>query len=242
MTQHSNEHLTITQLSAYRDQELIPEELALCDAHLQTCQICQNRLANLQEVAHALRRMPQVEVPRSFALPDNLIVIPLQSTDDRRTARRSAPVWQRVVRTFSGLAAILGLLIALGGVISGLPRPTASNTADSAPVFTQDNRTSAGTSQDASPTDASHPHSIPPATQTAQATNLQPTKHTPGASETPYVRHTATPAQTGEVPPQPPAASGINSSEAFSGGGLLLLVLGVFGLIMTRRAPSPSST
>src|SRR5436309_2497563 len=66
---HDDRHLTTTQLSALIDKQLSAQELALCKAHLQSCQQCQSALAGLQQTVALLQAMPEPALPRSFALP-----------------------------------------------------------------------------------------------------------------------------------------------------------------------------
>ena len=116
MVQHNNAHLTIAQLSAYVDKELAPEELALCEAHIQICQPCQAALADLRLTSTLLNGMPMVEVPRSFTLPTNMIVLPetpAASKAQTRQPERLGRVLRRTLRTLSTVAAVLGLKLLL---------------------------------------------------------------------------------------------------------------------------------
>ena len=84
MAQYSNEHLTTAQISAYLDKELAADELSLCQAHLQSCQACQDLLTDLRLTSALLHGLPQVEVPRSFALPLKIAVLPRTSDEVAR--------------------------------------------------------------------------------------------------------------------------------------------------------------
>lgn len=132
MAQQSNEHLTIAELSAYIDEELAPEELALCDAHIQTCQPCQAALADLRLTCALLASMPQVAVPRSFVLPTNLALLPetpaiTTAKPAERAPTRHTHILQRSLRAVSTLVAILGVLFFLAGASSMLAHGGASN-------------------------------------------------------------------------------------------------------------------
>ncbi len=140
MAQHNNEHLTIAELSAYIDEELAPEELALYDAHIQSCQPCQAALADLRLTSALLSSMPRVAVPRSFALPTNLTWLPeTPNTLVKKSFEvrpRNVPIlWRRSLRVASTLVAILGLLFFLTGVFPALPQAgTATSGSASMPV------------------------------------------------------------------------------------------------------------
>ena len=62
-------HPTIEQLSAYLDGQLSSGELSECDTHVETCQQCQQMLAELRETVALLHALPQPTLPRSFTLP-----------------------------------------------------------------------------------------------------------------------------------------------------------------------------
>lgn len=226
MAQQSNEHLTITQLSTYRDQELAPDELALCDAHLQTCQHCQETLADIQLTTAMLRRLPQVEVPRSFALPENIAVIahtPEHSQPQPLRIASRRPVWKRALRSVSALAAVLGALFILTGALGGLPT----------------GRTATSTSNLA----AHAPGQTPPQTTTGKG-EVSPSTHP--APQTPTLEPTeqATAAeQNGGTQDNNNLQSHVASSLPDAGTsagqleiGLPLLLLGILGIAFTRRS------
>ncbi len=125
MAQHSNEHLTIVELSAYIDDELASDELVLCAAHIQICQPCQAALADLKLTSALLGGLPQVEVPRSFALPTNLALLPktpgARDTKPARAPSMAPRIWARSLRIASTLVAALGVLLFLAGALSALP-------------------------------------------------------------------------------------------------------------------------
>jgi hypothetical protein len=63
-------HLTTEQLSALLDNQLTPDESEESyQAHLQTCEQCQQELSALRQTVRLLREMPQPPLPRSFTLP-----------------------------------------------------------------------------------------------------------------------------------------------------------------------------
>src|SRR3990172_3041352 len=56
------------RLSAHIDGELTPREARGLEAHLSACDSCRRELAGLRAAVLALRELPDVDAPRSFAL------------------------------------------------------------------------------------------------------------------------------------------------------------------------------
>lgn len=233
MAQHSNEHLTIAQLSAYVDKELASDELALCDAHVQTCQPCQAALADLRLTSVLLGGLPQVEVPRSFALPTNMTFLPENPGDVEGRPRQSRPtysIWRRSLRTLSTLAAVLGLIFVLAGVFASLPRGGVMTTASS------------GTN---APVTSSQPSEVQATDATGraiQSPNVHATKVAPGLNTpTPATTPTNTPPlfsaqdHTSDQQSGPPAALDLGKTEGRLSIGSALFVLGILGFVATRR-------
>ena len=79
MAQIHDEHLTTEQLSASFDKQLSPQEQAVFDAHISTCQQCQSKLSDLRLTAALLHALPEEEVPRSFVLPTSIFIVPDQT-------------------------------------------------------------------------------------------------------------------------------------------------------------------
>jgi anti-sigma factor RsiW len=232
--QHSNEHLTTAQLSAYLDRELSKDELALCDAHLQSCSQCRAVLADLRLTSALLHRMPQVEVPRSFVLPSNLAVLPaapVRSEARRLQPTRSQYVIKRSLRALSTLAAVVGLLFILFGAISALPH---GGYATSGAVMAPSNN-AAGR---------------PSATQTILGNHNTPAEQATQAAQSPaqatraaQTQHQPEPTATSSTPVEPqvpqinlPAALDLGQPEGRLSIGAALLVLGVLGVLLTRRS------
>jgi hypothetical protein len=121
-----DQHPTTEQLSTWLDQQLTSEEQASCSNHLEDCEQCQYVLDNLQQTVNLLRSLPQLEVPRSFALPANF-----QITSDRNKQQRvkqstaTSPYrlptpLRRTLRAVSALAAVIGLFFALSSFVAPL--------------------------------------------------------------------------------------------------------------------------
>ncbi|HET8943351.1 MAG TPA: zf-HC2 domain-containing protein [Dehalococcoidia bacterium] len=61
------------RLSAYLDGELSPDGARALQAHLDSCDTCAAEFADLRMASSALAELPEVEVPRSFALTPDLV-------------------------------------------------------------------------------------------------------------------------------------------------------------------------
>ncbi|HEY0755708.1 MAG TPA: zf-HC2 domain-containing protein [Ktedonobacteraceae bacterium] len=244
MAQHSNEHLTITELSAYLDNELTPEELALCSAHIQGCQSCQTALADLRLTSALLASMPQAAVPRSFVLPANVAVLPETPATltkiPRRPSAQASLIWQRSLRAVSTLAAVLGLLIFLVGALSVLPHveSTASSGTTAASRSEPAQNPSAPTQQASVPTRANEqtpaqelsPHVS--ATREATATSISVLTPAPTSVDN-GARHTSTSQAAPSIPTLPATLDLSQPAGRLTIGGILLL-LGILGLLITR--------
>jgi len=229
VAQHSNEHLTIAQLSAYVDRELAPDEQALCDAHLRTCQLCRSALADLQLTSALLRGMPRERAPRSFVLPLNIAVLPETPTHEDQPGRRPARrqyVLRRSLRTLSTLAAVIGLVFILIGAISALPHGGVANMSTA----------SSGVPAAASarhPTSTSSASGTRPSLQDANAASTVGKTPTPAPS--PVVTQTPSYASLNHTAAPPPAVLDLGRPEGRLGIGSALFLLGLLGVILARR-------
>jgi anti-sigma factor RsiW len=131
-------HLTTEQLSALLDREASAEEQAQWEAHLSTCPQCQRALTALRQTVAMLHALPQPTLPRSFVLsleaaePSAKPVV-VAPTPIRPTRRRLNPYVRGVLRTVSALAAMIGVVFFLSGVLPALRSggATATSTAGS---------------------------------------------------------------------------------------------------------------
>jgi hypothetical protein len=132
-----DQHLTTEQLSTLLDQQLTPEEQAYCSAHLAECEQCQDMLDNLQQMVNLLQSLPQLEVPRSFALPADFKITQITSDGNRQQQadqsiatppRRLPTPLRRTLSTVSALVAVIGLFFALSGFVA-IFQPSASMSA-----------------------------------------------------------------------------------------------------------------
>ncbi len=123
MAQLHDEHLTIEQLSAAFDKQLSPQEQAVFDAHISSCQQCQNILADLRLTSVLLHALPEEEVPRSFVLPSSISILPdrtiRQDTSFTPVQRQHTQIsmLRRSIRVVSTLAAVLALFFILSGML-----------------------------------------------------------------------------------------------------------------------------
>jgi len=231
-----DEHLTTEQLSAFLDKQLSPPEQAVFDAHLASCQQCQSRLADLRLTVALVRALPQEEVPRSFVLPSRLAPVAERPTPRPATVtpvpqQRGARVYvlQRTVRVVSTLAAVLALIFILSGIVPAIHFGGGGASTASAPASTSLSR---GTS--AASNGATTPATKFGSAQAADGTKtpLPTPKLTPAAPE-----HSKT--DTGTLstvqPPTLPPFLDLSRPEGRLALGALLLVLGIIGLLVTRR-------
>jgi len=105
------------QLSAYIDGELAERDAGALETHLQACESCGRELAELRLASAALRELPDIEAPRSFALTPAHVAGPAATTAP--AAVRSVNSGLRL--TGGVLAAALAVLLVLdtGGIVGG---------------------------------------------------------------------------------------------------------------------------
>jgi hypothetical protein len=241
---HNDRHLTTEQLSALIDKQLLAEEQAMCDAHLQTCQQCQHTLADLQQTVALLHALPQPALPRSFTLPEGVTY--LQERPERQgrpatTGSRRQQLWQyyvrRSLRAASMIAAVIGVVFLLSSVLTALlPYMTA-------------NRPTVGTANAPASKQAPtiEPNAAPASNAaTATAAKLKTADHGQSGSTattpTPLPRPTTPTSRvrtpnsgttTGSSPPLP--LPDLSTSLGKQEVGFTLLLLGILGVFLTRR-------
>ena len=229
--QQAKQHLTTTQLSTLLDGQLPIEEREFSDAHLTTCEQCQQELESLRQTKMLLRALPRSALPRSFTLPLSTQqtdtptasaspiapVIPI--ADYNRTPRqgsrnrsrnRGSYYAQTALRTIGTLAAMVGLVLLLSSLIpfiNGSGHETANSSGNSTTL---------------------------PATRQA----------TPGGPIAPNVRGTTATQPNTRPHTTPPSTSSriflppvldISTGEGRAFFGALLFILGIIGLIIGRR-------
>lgn len=232
MAKHNERHLATEQLSAFLDKHLSTEEQSTVEAHLQNCQQCQDALAGLRQTVFLLHALPQPDVPRSFALPSGVSYLQerperqgetqqrqRQSVTNQTGQRKSGLYYiQRTMRVASALVAVIGLFFLLSTVLPTFPYGGASTaTSGSVPSAT-------------SPYAGANPNH--------QATP-KPGKLTPNEQGATPVATPATPTNSNQKTPDsgqspvflPDVTTLLGRQEI----GLLLLVLGVIGVLLTRR-------
>jgi predicted anti-sigma-YlaC factor YlaD len=230
LAKHENRHLTTEQLSAYIDKQLSEQERAICKLHLQTCEHCQSNLATLKQTVALLKALPEPTLPRSFVLPAGAAYLQEKPAQQQTPAMPTPPtnrrVWpsylQRSLRAASIIAAVIGLVFLLSGVLPTLhtrggttvttssggeanSRPAASPNGTSTNVHTATGvHTPAALARDTTPTTTAH----------------TPTITTPGTHH--------------EVAQAPPLFA-LNTDMGRQDIGWLLIVLGIVGVLLTRR-------
>jgi len=240
VAQIHNEHLTTEQLSASFDKQLSPQEQAVFDAHISTCQQCQNKLADLRLTAALLHALPEEEVPRSFVLPGNVSIIPDRTIQQNTTftpipqrQRRRVSILRRSIRVVTTLAAVLALCFIISGI---LPLLYSGGTSTSSTASSGSTPLEMGTV---------HPTVTAPGDQQSQRA-LQPNG---SAATTPptEIAHSLSPTGKGtttskaEHPTNPgpgtttPPAIDLSQPVSRLGIGVLVLAVSIIVLIVTRR-------
>jgi anti-sigma factor RsiW len=242
VAQQQSGHLTIEQLSAFLDKQLSPQEWADCNAHLLTCQQCQSMLADLRQTSTLLRALPQPELPRSFVLPATITLIPgrfshteVSVTPITRSRRNTWQVYlQRSTRVISTIAAVLGIILVMSGFLATLSFPHGSAsavTSASVPAAAPSNvgTTTPALSQ-APNADSSHNANTNQSANQKKGPSPQPT---PTRSGTTRLAPKAT--QSGNASKIVPPLLDLSTVAGREGAGALLLILGILGIIFTRR-------
>lgn len=257
-------HLTTEQLSAMLDQRLSPEELEEgYQAHLQTCELCQQELAELRQTVQMLRELPQPPLPRSFTLPVISALQPaagdVATREDegerskpvtahplplpigarrvgaRRTGQAQLTLIPRRQPVRAALRMISGLVAVIGicFVLTGLFSALSTATSTGGTA-------SSSTSVQRQSTNSAQPSSADPA-------NPQ-TSLTPGAEQTsgqtPAVQPANKPAPTVGTTTGTLSTflfTDINTTPGKFGLGILLSILGVMGFSLFKKRHRPQT-
>ena len=235
MAQIQDEHLTTEQLSAAFDKQLSPQEQVVFDAHIFTCQQCQNKLSDLRLTATLLHALPQEEVPRSFVLPDSISIVP-DKTIRKDTTFTSIPqrhrtqksVLRRSIRVISTLAAVLALCFIISGILPLLYSSggNSATTASSGSTFGEANTvhpavTTPGVRQ---------PNGVLPATSSPTATAHSPSPTGTGTTKS-SPQPLVNPGQSSIFLPAIDLSQPVVRLEI----GVLALAVSIIILIVTRR-------
>ena len=251
MPKHDDRHLTTTQLSAFIDKELSEQELEVCNAHLETCQQCQSALAGLKQTVAFLQALPEPALPRSFALSEGFTYLQERPERQGEQTARANPVVrrrlgahyvQRSLRVASTIAAVIGLAFLLSGILPMLPHGESTSSGSNAP--------SASSEQRPPLVRPGITSTISAATATAQkavsADQHGTAVRTPIPSPTPGTGNAAlTPTHIKGAPNQNPSKNtstqpslpvlDLGTPLGRQEAGFTLLVLGIIGVLLTRR-------
>jgi hypothetical protein len=238
VAQAQNEHLTTEQLSASLDKQLSLQEQAVFDAHIASCQQCQNNLADLQLTATLLQALPATEAPRSFMLPTSASFSSDRSTSQKATIttlparqRSHNSMLRRSIRIISTLAAVLALCF----IISGMLPLLYSGSGSTASTSSGGNISLVPEHPNASSSSVEQPNHVlqkSEATANAQATaTAQARTPTNTATPAPNNNHASNP-NTGNYT-QP--AIDLSQPGVRLGIGIVVLALSIIVLILTRR-------
>ena len=101
----------LEMLSDYLDGELPEVERIALEAHLQGCDSCTEELESLRATVQMLRRMPEIEAPRSFRLAPAAVTAP--------TPPPERPMFLWTMRVSTALA-VVAFTVMVAGNVSGL--------------------------------------------------------------------------------------------------------------------------
>ena len=198
-------------------------------------------MTELRSTVALLRAMPRADVPRSFTLPTAIGLPPVQparvNTEPPRRQRVLNYTLRRTVRVVSTLAAVLGFLFILSGLLANLQFPGGGGTT-AAPALQSVNPQASQATKTGPSAVGSNDRGTPkvgkvtePATKTPAAAQLTPT-----LTATP-ANNTVSPPPANQAPTIPPALDPSRPEGRLS-LGLLLLLFSIIGLLTTRRRRS----
>jgi Putative zinc-finger len=240
VAQTYNGHLTTEQLSASFDKQLSPQEQAVFDAHISTCQQCQNKLSDLRLTVVLLHALPEEEAPRSFVLPSSISIVPdraiRQDTTFTPVPRRQhaqISMLRRSIRVVSTLAAVLALFFIISGMLPLIYHGGGSSTSNAS------SNSTFGQASTVHPTVTTpgvrKPNSVLPPVGSAATAPPTETAHSLSPTGTATSKTSSDhSANTGQNHAFPPAID-LSQPVARLGIGVLVLALSIIGLIVTRR-------
>jgi hypothetical protein len=107
------------ELSSYLDGELIPVRTEAMQAHLASCPSCRAELEALRELKAGLTTMPEITVPRSFALTPEMIVRPVSERERPAVPARARAMASGMRLAGAGMTLVLVLVLVLDSTGSG---------------------------------------------------------------------------------------------------------------------------
>jgi hypothetical protein len=180
-------------LSTYLDGRASDTERALVESHLAACADCTRNLATLRATVAAVREMPKVRAPRSFALPRSLA-----------RPSQTAPWLYPLLRASTAVAAFL-FVLTLAGDLFLRSSPTALAPVAPAPTYVvMQSQTFESAQPATAPAAAPAPKSAPPAAPAPLATPPTPGTATPGLA----AAAKAVPPTSSEPPVEQPLTEG----------------------------------
>lgn len=247
MAQHNDRHLTTEQLSASLDNQLSPQEQAEFNIHLQTCRQCQKAQADLKQTVALLHALPQPSLPRSFVLPVSQAIPammthtqeerrphahPITTTTRRTRTHRAGSFARQSVRVLSTLAAVIGIVFILSSFVASFPHSTNTASSGSSAVTatypaTQQPKVSAQKTPNQGVSGVTC-NQTSPAPVSCETQTPGTTKPSTGAG-TPQITSRLKQNQANSPPID------FNSPQVHLGLGAILLLIGVLGVMLTRK-------
>jgi hypothetical protein len=269
-----NHHLTTEQFSAHLDGQLSDLEQSQLEAHLKSCEQCQQELTDLRRTVALLHALPRPALPRSFVLPLDIqpsttkqredaveqadrVPIALTAARAQRSERSVGELprrrWPGYVRTtlraVSAIAAVIGFVFFLSGVLTTLPHggggaAQSTSSASSAPANVPEVKSN--TSPGAKVASNNNQGVTPQISPSSEATIISQTVTAGTEATATSAQGAATPTATRQ-PVQPYSAApttsqmptilffDLSSGPGRLGFGFLLLLLGVMGFVVFKR-------
>jgi anti-sigma factor RsiW len=240
-----HQHLTTEQLSAFIDKQLSVEEQRQVDEHLKQCEQCQLWLKELRHTVMLVHALPQPQLPRSFALPADVLIAPLpvqtkHTSHVAATQRARLSHVRTAIRVVSTLAAVVGIFFLLSGLLSFSHNVAFSSAAATSAPASSARSTVSKQAQQSRQAVAPRVMSTAMSTSISQATASFAAQASASAAPKKRPEH----AQNSPSYTAPPVVLfDLTQSSRRIAVGIILLILGCIGFIYLRFQHSrPGST
>jgi hypothetical protein len=193
-----SDHLADDAFSELVDRQLSADEMSLAHAHLETCSVCQARLAEMRALVGLLRALPSMEPPRDFRIGPRLVADPPNVVRLRR--------WYAVTRAGAGALAAAFVFLSVGTLyVDSRPPATSAVLSSKAQPAAQSAPAPETVARDAVPTPAP---AAPTSAPRAAAAPAAPAAAAGGQAQG------APPAAPALSAPAPAAGAAVRSNQA----------------------------